>query len=465
MKGESEEPVVRELQIIHRDGHLIWVEIKSGVINESNGNPRQVISVVRDISERKAIELELQEREEGYRLITTSAQHSIVTTDDQWRITLVNPATTKVFGYEPQELIGSRLTTILPEFTEACLADRASAEEGVSLTGRHRTGTPIPLELSFAEHNLRGRKHFTAIIRDVTLRTKVEDERMQLQQQLMASQKMESIGQLTGGIAHDFNNLLVAIIGYAELGLKAEATRGTLNGYLREIKRAGQRAADMTQKLLAFSRRQIIEPGVVNVNDLIHGIDLMIKRLLPENIDVRLTFTDENLNVMADKGQLEQVLVNLAVNARDAMPHGGRLHISAERVIVDDALTRANPGARKGDYVLIRVSDTGFGISDEVQKKMFEPFFTTKPEGAGTGLGLAVVFGIIKQHGGFIDVQSEMAQGASIKIYIPATSAREKPSTAKTGADAPVKGGSETLLIVEDNKQVRELARLILTGA
>lgn len=467
LEGENiEDAEIQELQIIHRDGHGIWVEIKSGVIDESDANPRQVISVVRDISERKAIELELQERQESYRVITTSAQDAIVTIDDKYRIALVNPATTRLFGYRSSDLIGEPLMKILPDVTEACLADSKPAETGISLTGVHKDRTRIPLEISFAEHNLRGKKHFTGIIRDVTFRTKVEHERKQLEQQLMASQKMESIGQLTGGIAHDFNNLLVAIMGYAELGLKRNTGGETLNGYLREISQAGRRAADMTQKLLAFSRRQIIEPSVVNVNDLIHGIDLMIKRLLPENIEVRLTFTDENLNVMADKGQLEQVLVNLAVNARDAMPHGGRLHISAGRVMADDGFLNTDQARAKTDYVLIRVSDTGFGMADDVQKKMFEPFFTTKPEGSGTGLGLAVVFGIIKQHGGFIDVQSEMAQGSSIKIYIPATSARLKPSHAGAGDSIlPIKGGNETLLIVEDNQQVRELAHLILKGA
>lgn len=434
-------------------------------LQESETRYRSLAARVhRNHTEREAVQRELQERQESYQAITTSAQDAIVTIDEQGRITLANPATTRLFGYEPSELIGRDITDLLPEMNPVDHWIRAdSTEPGASFTGTRKDNSRVPLEISFAEHNLCGKPHFTGIIRDVTFRNKVKEERKQLEQQLLAAQKMESIGQLTGGIAHDFNNLLVAILGYAELGLKKRSDPEILKAYLTEIKQAGKRAADLTQKLLAFGRQQIMEPDALNINDLVYGLDLMIRRLLPENIEVRLSSTDESLVVMGDKGQLEQVIVNLAVNARDAMPHGGRLNISTERARLDEGNDFL---ATKGDYVLIRVSDTGHGMSEEVKKRVFEPFFTTKPEGSGTGLGLAVVFGIVKQHEGFVDIQSETGQGSSIKIYLPLTD--KQLITSKPGWSlntVRVRGGSETILIVEDNKQVRELAQLILQGA
>ncbi|MEX2489591.1 MAG: ATP-binding protein [Pseudomonadales bacterium] len=454
----------------HRQLHQIDTRLKNAErqVAENEAKYRLLATnVSRDHAERIAIERELQDRQEIYRIVTSSAMDTIITVDQHGTITLANPASTDLFGYEVPELIGMAVDTLLPDLTlNHQLARPNSSEPGFIFTGMRKDRSQMSLEVSLAKHTLRGKRHFTAIMRDITLRTQEQSERKELERQLAASQKMESIGQLTGGIAHDFNNLLVAILGYTDLSLNKRTDPEALRKYLTEIKRAGQRAASMTQKLLAFSRRQIVEPVIINVNDLIYDLDLMIKRLLPENIQVRLSSTDESLLVMADKGQLEQVIVNLAVNARDAMPRGGRLNISAERIMVDSIATSKNPFANAGDYVLIRVSDTGIGMSDDLQARIFEPFFTTKPEGAGTGLGLAVVLGIVQQHNGFIDIQSAPAHGSSFKVYLPFTS--KKPSAAASGQHMitrPARGGNETLLVVEDNQQVRELAQLILRGA
>jgi signal transduction histidine kinase/CheY-like chemotaxis protein len=329
--------------------------------------------------------------------------------------------------------------------------------------GIKRSGLRVSLEASFAEHDLRGSHYITWIIRDITFRTRIEEERKALEQQLQAAQRMDSIGQLTGGIAHDFNNLLVAINGYAELGLASTEGEATLKQYMEEILQAGERAADMTNKLLAFSRRQIIEPKPLQINQLIYGIEKIIHRLLPEHISTRFVPDPTDPTIVADPGQIEQVVVNLAVNARDAMPHGGQLLISIARTSLEKGDIKRSY-QRPGNFVIIRVEDTGSGMSGDIRKRLFEPFFTTKPEGAGTGLGMAVVFGIVKQHDGFIDVESKPEAGSKIEIYLPLAGAHDFEHNPLENSSAS-SGGHETILLVEDNPHVRDLARLILSDA
>jgi nitrogen-specific signal transduction histidine kinase/CheY-like chemotaxis protein len=317
--------------------------------------------------------------------------------------------------------------------------------------------------MSFASHEFRGEYFRTCIIRDVSVRNEIELERKQLEQQLLASQKMESIGQLTGGIAHDFNNLLVAILGYADLAISGSKGNPDIQQFLGEIKLAGERAADMTQKLLAFSRRQIIEPELINTNDLIRGLELMIDRLIPENITVEFLLEDLSLNVMVDSGQLEQVIINLAVNARDAMPSGGTLKISSSLRLVESDFVSKRTYAANGKYVVISIVDSGEGMTEKIKKRIFEPFFTTKPEGSGTGLGLSVVFGIVKQHEGFIDVISTLGAGTEFALYLPFSQRQALYTPPESSPN--FMGGNETIFIVEDNAQVRNLAMLILVGA
>ena len=331
------------------------------------------------------------------------------------------------------------------------------------MKGLRKDRTLIPLELSFATHEISRETYRTCFVRDISARARNEQERKQLEQQLHASQKMGSIGQLTGGIAHDFNNFLVAILGYTDLAAGMSKDNTALQDHLSAIRQADERAADMTQKLLAFNRRQINEPALIDVNDLIDGIDLMINRLLPKNINIDIDQSRiTQLPVMADSGQLEQVLINLAVNAREAMPQGGHLQIKAAVTILDAEFVREKTYAQEGEYISIRVRDTDMAMNEDIQKRIFEPFFTTKPEGAGIGLGLAVVFGIIKQHDGFLEIDSKVGDGTTFIIYLPAAS--QDSQTTKKTSNRTIVGGHETICIVEDNVQVRNLARLILKG-
>ncbi len=483
---ETPDTITLEVELRHKEGHGIWVEIKasfqpdmeppgsgpSGSPGSGSPGPAgtgMVTGVARDITDRKLMEHEINEREMGYRIITNTAQDAIITIDTDNAITFANPASVRVFGYEIHELIGMNITHLMPEalgdvhLREFYRSVECEPRSGVELKALRKDRTLVPLEMSFARHQLHGDIYRTCFIRDVSMRNEVELERKKLEQQLLASQKMESIGQLTGGIAHDFNNLLVAILGYSDLALAPDTSEESVREYLAEIKQAGERAADMTQKLLAFSRRQIIEPTLIDTHELIQGLDLMIRRLLPENIDVTLRSGDGELNVMADSGQLEQVLVNLAVNARDAMPAGGKLVIETSREVIDERSLSRKPFASAGEYVTISVSDTGTGMGEEIRKRIFEPFFTTKPEGSGTGLGLSVVFGIIRQHDGFIDIESEVGKGTTFTVYLPLVHSRARPVTSEVKRH--VLGGNETIFIVEDNHQVRGLARLILKGA
>ena len=297
---------------------------------------------------------------------------------------------------------------------------------------------------------------YHGIIHDIT-------ERKKLEQQLLQAQKMEAVGRLAGGIAHDFNNILTAIIGYGNL-LKLEIKEDDpLNNYATQILNSAERAANLTRALLTFSRKQIISPKPVNINNVIKGIGRLLSRLIGEDIDLSTPLTDKDLTVMADTTQIEQVLMNLATNARDAMPNGGTLLISTDMITFDNEYVRAHGYGRLGNFALISVEDTGCGIDEKIKERIFEPFFTTKEIGKGTGLGLAMVYGIIKQHEGYINVYSDADKGTTFKIYLPLIKSRfEEPCQIDAG---PVSGGTETILIAEDDAQVRALTKKILEKA
>lgn len=463
--GDPETSLTLEVQMLHKRGHSVWTEVRATLIRDEDGRLLHLVGVAQDISDRKQYENDLKEREQTLRAITTSARDGIVIVDQGNRITFANPAMAKMLGVKARDLIEQPLHHFIPDAHHGTLEKHKQpvGAAPLALAATHGGGQALVLEASTASHTLDGEQFVTWILRDVSARSKVEDERQALERQLQAAQRMESIGQLTGGIAHDFNNLLVAINGYAELAMSEGLARDKLVQYLAEIRRAGDRAADMTHKLLAFSRRQIIEPRPLAANQLINGIERIIDRLLPEDIDVRFIPNLHDPWITADAGQIEQVVINLAVNARDAMKGGGRLTIGVE----ERSLSAANIDKgyqRPGDFVVIRVEDNGTGMNDEVKKRVFEPFFTTKPEGSGTGLGLAVVFGIVKQHEGFIEIDSIEGRGSRFEIWLPLTEYDGlAPQQVKTRQ--PSAGGRETLLLVEDNKHVRDLARLILDGA
>jgi two-component system, cell cycle sensor histidine kinase and response regulator CckA len=363
----------------------------------------------------------------------------------------VNKAAVSLYGFEPEEFRGMHLRGIVGDEEVRRLMTGHSAPS----LGVHRTKAGNLIDVNTAIHEITygGRKAGLAVLMDVT-------ERLRLEEQLRQAQKMEAVGMLAGGIAHDFNNLLTIITGYSQLifnGLQA----GDPNRHSAEqIVKAGERAAELTRQLLAFSRRQVLQPKVLDLNLLVKTLTTMLRRLIGEHIDLRLVLDPELSRVSASAGQLEQVLMNLVVNARDAMPDGGTLTIQTENTNVKEASPGQPLAAKAGPHVMLAVSDTGHGMDAATRARVFEPFFTTKHAGKGTGLGLSTVFGIVKQSGGSLDVRSEPGQGTTMKIYLPAV---DQPVVAETEMvnRAGVRG-HETILVVEDDEMVRRLVRQTL---
>ncbi|MBL4682627.1 MAG: PAS domain S-box protein [Pseudomonadales bacterium] len=451
-----------EAQLVRKDNSTVWTEVKAKFEFCDDDTPSRILGITKDISRRKSIQDRLNRSEKKYSLITNSAQDAIITFNENGLITFANPSSALLFNYSNEDLLGLPIKLIIPNIFNVSPEEvEQLTQSSVQFSGYTKDGKVLILEITFAKHETDGRAYYTGITRDISQRTHDEADRKALHSQLLASQKIESIGQLTGGIAHDFNNLLVAINGYAALGIDKSCSDPDALHYFTEIQRAGNSAAEMTQKLLAFSGKRKLAPEVTNLPALLESLSPMIQRLLPRSIDISFSNKDSNLNVLMDSGQIEQVIINLIVNAGDAMPNGGSLTIASSCEIFDEAPIDA-PTLPKGEYVVISVRDTGHGMTKETIKKIFEPFFTTKPEGSGTGLGMAVVHGIVNQHNGFIRVESEIDSGSTFTLFLPSSNVEVEASL--TTEEVDHLGGNESLLIVEDNTQVRELACLFLEG-
>jgi PAS domain S-box-containing protein len=360
--------------------------------------------------------------------ILEAAHDAIMTMDAQLNIREFNPAAEQMFGYARLDILGRRVELLLPEVERAqqvgALNEYMTTGGGqlagrqVELTGLRADGTEFPLELTVARIGSDNRTVLTAFVRDIT-------ERRALEEQLRQSQKLEAIGRLAGGVAHDFNNILMSIMGAADLLLMQLAPDDGARDEATEIKQSVDRGAGLTRQLLAFSRRQAVRPRMFALGDIVRGMDTMLRRLIGPEIDFEIICAPEPLLVVADSGQTEQVVLNLVVNARDAMPQGGRVTVRVEEVEVDETAAVALVEGKAGRYARLSVSDTGTGIDEQTRAKLFEPFFTTKDQGNGTGLGLSIVYGIVKQAGGYITVVSEPGRGASFLIYLPIVSAPE----------------------------------------
>jgi PAS domain S-box-containing protein len=422
------------------------------------------------LQEREATGEELWQSKERYRTVVETASDAILTIDNTSRIEFANPAVERIFGYAPQELTGRNLTILMPaglrQLHESALAQYLATGQkhiswhGAVLTGVHRNGTEIPLEVSFGELVQEGRHLFIGILRDISEKRAAEQALGVLEAQYREAQKMDAIGQLAGGVAHDFNNLLTVIRGYCELLRDELGAANRLQGDLAEIDRAAERAASLTSQLLAFSRRQMLEPRVLDLSDSLRSMEPMLRRLIGEHIDIVVQTPAEVGRVRADPGQIEQVILNLAINARDAMPGGGRLVLEVKDVVLDESYTSQHLEAATGAHVMLAVSDSGVGMDGATVARIFEPFFTTKPKDKGTGLGLSTVHGIVKQSGGNITVYSEAGRGTVFTIYLPRVDAAI--DALPLPASPTGQGGSETILLLEDEHALRELAEKVL---
>ncbi len=446
---------------------MVWLTIGAFLIT-ALVVARQIVALrenSRLLAEKAARESEIR--------IAALVQHSsdaISIIDKNGLLLYTSPANKTIFGYESSDLDGTQLQEIIhPDDCGLALATMRdicrSPDKPRSLEVRVRRQDEAWIHVESVLTNLLHEPTVAGIVinsRDVTERKQAEQALRDSKEKLQQAQKMEAIGQLAGGVAHDFNNLLAVIIGYSEMLLRRlPADQEPFIRQLMEIKKAGDRAKSLTSQLLAFSRKQVLQPKVLDLNSVVHEMDRMLRRLIGEDIDIRTVLAVDLGNVKADPGQIEQVLMNLAVNARDAMPDGGSLTIETHNVELGENYTRKHPPLEPGAYVMIAVSDSGCGMSQELQSRIFEPFFTTKEKGKGTGLGLATVYGIVQQSGGSISVYSEPGEGTTFKVFLPRVG--EPASVCEAPAEKSNElRGSETVLLVEDEEAVRNMASEIL---
>ena len=405
---------------------------------------------------------QLVQREELFRLISENAADMIAVVDAAGQRLYNSPAYGRVLGYSTEELQStSSFEQVHPDDRKLVQEAEAEARGGggrtIQYRMRHKDGSWRVVESrASAILDAQGKiSNLVIVNRDVS-------ERRQLEEQFRQAQKMEAVGRLSGGVAHDFNNLLGVIIGYAEFLQESLPAENALRGSVDEILKAGKRAASLTRQLLAFSRQQVLDPKVLDLNATVSDIEKMLRRLISEDIELTTLLSPNLGRVKADQGQLEQVLMNLAVNARDAMPSGGRLLIETENMVMDEKFVRRYPyPVQPGPYVSLTVTDSGIGMDAETKARAFEPFFTTKEKGKGTGLGLSTVYGVVKQSGGYIDIYSSPGAGTTFKIYLPRVEEAIKSEKTMGGTVSSFEG-KETILLAEDETSLRTLTRSTL---
>jgi two-component system cell cycle sensor histidine kinase/response regulator CckA len=448
----------------------IWLDTYAHPILDANGKVAKLAIYARDITERKHAEEALRESEERYRTLVETSPDAITLLDLNLDIVMANRPALALYGYEnPEEVIGQSASDFIdPEDRPRAVEDvRKMFETGstgtIEYTLLRKGDVPFPAEVrtSFILDSEKRPLAIICVTRDISGRKRAEEEKATLQEQLRQSQKMEAIGRLAGGIAHDFNNLLTVIKGYCQLSLVQMKEGNPLREAFEVIDKTTEKAADLTRQLLAFSRRQIMEMRVLDLSSLLQNLNKMLRRIIGEDIELVMLLEKDLGRAKTDPGQIEQVVMNLAVNAKDAMPKGGKLIIETANVELDEAYAHGHVAVTPGRYVMITVSDTGVGMAPEVRDQVFEPFFTTKEKGKGTGLGLSTVYGIVKQSSGNIWVYSEPGKGTTFKIYLPRVDEPAEELKEKVvGEEFPC--GSETIVIVEDDEEVRKMVVRIL---
>lgn len=466
----SQGTAVTELRMRHKRGSWVFVEGTTTSVLDENGRLNSILMSFRDISERRVAEEELREAEARYRLLVE--QLPLITyinvPDESRRWVYLSPQLEEILGYKPADWTSEYnnfVNALHPDDRERVITERAaSSGKGriaidyrlISKDGR----TVWVRDEAVVVRDLSGKPLYVqGYLLDISGEHEAEAERRRLEAELLHSQKMEAIGRLAGGIAHDFNNLLTAITGYSELIVSELDPASSLARDAEEIKRAAEQAAAMTQQLLAFSRRQVLQPALLNPNEVIEHMEKMLQRLIGENVELVTELAPEIATIRSDRGQLEQVIMNLVVNARDSMPNGGKITIETDDVSIDETeAARLNVSA--GDFVKTTISDIGSGMDEETMSHIFEPFFTTKEQGEGTGLGLATVHGIVEQSSGAIQVSSEIGKGSAFDVLLPV--AKESEEAEREEAPSGETRGSETLLLVEDEEMVRQLVARVL---
>ena len=453
-------PHVFSFRIKDEQGNTRWIEI-SAVQFSWEGRPA-TLNFMADVSWRKQAEEALHASEEKYRLLVENANDAIVIIQDE-RVKFHNPNTEKLLGYYGMEMATTPFTEFLvTEDRDAVIEIHRKIKTGGGFSGpytfrvRKKTGEEIWVESNAVSIPWEQETALLCFVRDI-------NEQRSLEAQLQHSQKMEAIGRLTGGVAHDFNNMMTVVIGYSDFLIKGLEEEDSRFKGLKGIKKAGEHAAQLTRQLLAFSRKQLLRPQVLDLNVIIQNTDQMLRRVIGEHIELVTTLGHELWQVKADPSQIQQVLMNLVINARDAMPSGGKLTLETNNVELGPEYVRYHMDVKTGSYVMIAVSDTGTGMDEETKCRIFEPFFTTKEQGKGTGLGLATVYGIVKQSGGHIWIYSEPGNGSTFKIYLPGMVEEAGPEeSTKAPVESP--SGSETVLLVEDDEGLRELVCDVLRG-
>ena len=462
-----------EKRFIHKNGSVVWTDLSVGCVRFDDGTVDYILALLVDITKRKKAQDELKTNEERLRLALAAANQGLYDLNVQTGEATVSPEYATMLGYDPadfHETNAKWIERLHPDDHEPVAAAYRDyiagkiSEYRVEFRQRTKPGDwKWILSLGkVVEYNPAGQPlRMLGTHTDITGRKQAEEEKQKLQAQLLQAQKMESVGRLAGGVAHDFNNMLQTILGYSDLSLaQVEATNPVHEGLL-EIRKAAMRSADLTRQLLAFARKQTANPKIIDLNDTVSGMLKMLQRLIGEDIDLAWLPGHSLWPVKMDPSQLDQILANLAVNARDAIADTGKITIETENISLDTAYCTGHPDALPGKYVQLMVSDNGCGMDKETTAQIFEPFFTTKEQGKGTGLGLATVYGIVRQNNGFVNLYSEPGQGTTFSIYLPSFISETVPVAETSRTEEPL-NGTETVLLVEDDAAILDLGMTVL---